>query len=335
MTIEKAHQHPRTPVDFSGLEVASLATITACQQDLYRRDLAPHDDPVYLVQRINSNNRLLRNAPELLPQIREALLGDDDESLLQLAEDLDIARQLYSPENEKPINTILSFLNLFENINDIRRDLDSEEHIKPRVNVVFGLSYWNLAQAFPEEKLDDARITLGWLMGRMGEASDLAVRQGGTAEGFDRVKVHLGGLFEAVTTYRASYKHADGLPADVGETVSQQEVAAHSAYISELFRSIRSSQQFGVKMGYTSEDDLGGALVFSPPFSVEEFHDTTELHETYHPLLNKTDVVAQILHTQRKHHRRIKVEREVTQGYSAATFNDLGPAALLNLGPDG
>jgi hypothetical protein len=319
------------------------AALQARKSDLYHRDLAPYADDDLLLRRTSSSpNRLLRHAPELVPQIRETFLADDDESLLQLADDLNLARQLYSPEHEKPVNTILSFMSLLENVNLMRAELNNEEHIKPRLNVLFELLHRDIAYSFPEELLDDAQLTTVFLVDRVQRlyeyaSSDRAlVGEEAIALGaLDNLRLRLGGLFEAIKGRNISYKYVGGMPDSLGEAISHKEAEADSRYISELFAAIRANQSYGVKMGYISEDKLGGALIFSPPLSAADFSDTEELQSAYHPLLDKTEAVAQILHTQRKHHRRVKAQKSEAEGYSYVTLGELGPAAVLSLGPDG
>lgn len=277
-----------------------------------------------------------------MPQIQGALLADDDDSLVQLVHDLDVARQLYSPQYEKPVNTILSFLNLLESINSIRTNLTAEEHVKPRLNALFELAYQNIAYTFPEELLDDALLTTDYLLFRIQNLYDKVSgqtpaqhKETARLAAIDNQRIRLGGLYESIKICHDSQKYTDGMPSDVGETVSQQEADKDSQYIAELFNTIRASQRYGIKMGYTSENQLGGALLFSPPLSAKEFSDTEALQSAYHPLLDKTDTIAQIVHTQKKHHRRIKATLLETQGHSAVSFSGLGPGFLLNLGPDG
>lgn len=161
-----------TQVDFSGLEINGAA-LDAQYGDVFARDLAPYnEDNAFLLRRMSSGNRLLRKAPEFVTQIQEALMGDDDDSLVHLADDLEIARQLYAPEGEKPINTVLSHMNLLENINSIRIDLGAQEHTGPRVNALNELIAVNTARAFPEELLDDAWHSANFIMERTQEIYD-------------------------------------------------------------------------------------------------------------------------------------------------------------------
>jgi hypothetical protein len=135
---------------------------------LLRHDLVPyiHDD-TYLIRRIGSSSRLLRRAPELRPQIQETFIANDDDSIIQLVDDLDLAHQTYSRENEKPINTILSFMTVLEDINIIRGELDAENHTQPRISAIFDLLYRKIAYTFSEEQLDDAQLSAQFLWGRV------------------------------------------------------------------------------------------------------------------------------------------------------------------------
>jgi hypothetical protein len=109
----------------------------------------------------------LRRAPELRPQIQETFIANDDDSIIQLVDDLDLAHQTYSRENEKPINTILSFMTVLEDINIIRGELDAENHTQPRISAIFDLLYRKIAYTFSEEQLDDAQLSAQFLWGRV------------------------------------------------------------------------------------------------------------------------------------------------------------------------
>jgi hypothetical protein len=117
--------------------------------------------------------------------------------------------------------------------------------------------------------------------------------------------------------------------------VSNQEVEEQSRYVAELFTAIRANQRYGVKMGYVSDDRLGGALLFGPIMQAGMFSSPEEISSTYHPLLDQTDATATVVHTQRKHHQRIKVERYDAYGHTTAGFSGLGPSAVLFLGGEG
>lgn len=340
--IERGHIQPQTQVNFSRLGFQD-AEIGQLKQDMIQGDLAPYtDNDDFLMRRMVGPNRLLRHAPELESQIREAFLASDDESLLELASDLSLARQLYSPEHEKPVGTILSLLNLLEKMNNIRAELDNEDHVIPRINVTFELLYRETANSFAATQLDNAQLAADYISHRAQmwyeEASERNHHQREESiamKALNNLRIRIGGIYEAIRARNDSYKYVDALPDDIGETVSQQEAEADSRYITDTFRAVRAGQEYGVKMGYIGEEDLGGALLFSPSLAAENFLDNEILQTTYHPLLDKTDAIAQIIHTERKHHRRVKATRTETHGYSTVGFDDLGLAATLTLGPDG
>lgn len=149
------------------------------------------------------------------------------------------------------------------------------------------------------------------------------------------MRVRIGSLRALIRTNKDGYRYADGLPSDRGETVSPEEAEADSQFVARLFNSIRETQHFGVKMGYKPEKHLGGAMIFSPATSLMDFVDDEKIRAAYHPLLDKTEAVAHIFHTQRTTHRRIKIEKSETYGHSLYGLSETGPMAILHLGPDG
>jgi len=302
----------------------SKEELEANYKTVFMRDLFPYEDGKFLVGRIASPNRILRHAPELYDQTRAALVADDDESLIGLAEDIDIARQLYAPENAKPISAILSFVTLLE---AIRQQLPSVDGAGARINALINLIIKRTADSFPEDQLLDATQTIHYICNQLQQ---LYNETGYTQ--LETINLELFSLLDAIYVRLHTYQYIDMLPADL-DNITTEEMRHDTQHVAELFTEIRATQHYGVKMGYV-EDPRGGTLIFSPPIDPSEVFAHVA---SPHPLMLQDSSIAGIRHSRKKRHSRIKIKAtQLTQGLSSiGNVDDIDPITSMSLGKDG
>jgi hypothetical protein len=275
-----------------------------------------------LLRRLKNPNRLVRQAPELITQMSETFQADDDQSLYDLAEDIDIARQLYEPENTKPINRLLSYLTLMETTSSF----SEEAHIRERRNAVDALVAQKVADSFDEDQLDRALQSAAFLEMKLDE---LASQTPNNQFSILRAKMHV--LRGEIKSRHSAYKYIDMLPEDTDTDIATPEkVEKDSKVTAGLFETIRSTQAFGVKMGYISER-TGGTLVFSPPFDAASL-DLPNVH----PIRKDDFSVVEIIHSRKQKHQRLKLGFDQTvEGVAEVSTTDLDPIINISIGKDG
>lgn len=292
---------------------------------VFERDLFPYSDNGTLLNRLSGSNRLLRHAPELHDQIGAALTADDDESLIGLADDIEIARYLYSPENEKPVNTAFSYLTLLDAISKQALSIDKADG---RWNALCNLITKRFTDSFPEDQLEEVTDTIYYLSQRIDQINAKA-----PSTRLETMKVELLSLAGNMYKRIYSYRYIDLFPDDPGSTVTEEEAHHDTEQIAELFTDIRATQSYGVKMGYI-EDPRGGTLIFSPPIDTNEAFAHIR---SPHPLLLQDNSVADVTHSRKKRHPHIKIKsHQPIRGLSiVGSTDDLDAILIMSLGKDG
>lgn len=312
-----------TPLDFEAIFETEEDERARVRQ-LFDSDLHPYESNGLLVRRFTAKNRWLKNAPELTAQIQSALEADNDESIIDLVGDFNIARELYSPENERPINTVFSYLTLIQAIRDQAGTLDVDYG---RVNALGALISKMVADSFSESALPNATDTMKYILER---SEDL----------YEKTKNQLfSSVFSVVSTLaghtyrrRHAYEYLAIFPDDSTE-YSREQVERDTQDISDLFKDMRVTQRYGVKMGYVA-DPRGGTFIFAPPINQDEvFANFTSPH----PLMVQDNSVTQVSHSRKTKHTRLKVKStQLFEGYSTfGLSDDVDLVIALSIGKDG
>lgn len=304
------------------------------QQDLNDRaevlkedDLRPYDDDEFLLQRLEGTNRLLRRVPELQGQITDALHATDDESLLALVETIEAERQRVAPQQEKPINRVLSFLTLAA---AVRRQM-TDANAKNRGNAFMRLTSKKIADSFQEKQLLTADLSAMFLHRRF-KALDEVDNSWEPGKVY-ACKVITEMLMHDARRRRLFYEYIEKFPKSrESERITHDEALRDSQVTAEFFAEMRASQRFGMKMGYIA-DARGGTLILKPPVPLEARELASQSNA--HPLLAKVNAIAGIVHSRKKSHDRIK--HEIIQEGNNLAFDSthLDPIVDLSLDENG
>lgn len=261
-------------------------------EDDYRREKILQDN--LLKKRLYGGNRIFRNVPELREELRQTLAADDDESIRQLAELFELARSMYTPENERPINSLFAYLSFNDEL--LRASLEVEGS-GPRVNAIAALSRRMFTDAYDEAQLPEVIHSITYLSQRIENAFSLPEEKSDER----RFQVDLLGLHGSVCKRFDALRYVDHLADDTAE-YSKEEVSRDSEVVGELFGELRASQRYGVKMGYV-QHSYEGTLVFSPIADPDEIRRHIQ---TYHPLMAEEHSVATVVHNRKSRHDTIK-----------------------------
>lgn len=330
--------HDQDPNIVSPEEKLDLSKIVSREQfdkaftDTYNRDLFPYDNNNFLIKRLNEDNRALRRTPALKEEIDVALIADDDEALLEAAEDI----SKDGLQSKKPIGAFLSYLTLVQGINDRKVTVANRETPADRANALMILVARNLANSISDDQVTDAHYSARYLQARMD-----ALYAKTHDEHYPFYREKLRHLILELHKRDMANQYIDALPGNDEGTVSEETLKRDSERVKQLFAEVQSTQRYGVKMGYTP-DKRGGSLIFSPPYDGRDYLDAPNLNA--HHLTLDTPALAEIIHSRAKHPKRLKLEsanntyknahgqEELTISLSAEA---LDPLTNIVLGPDG
>lgn len=242
------------------------------------QSLRPYQDTDYFKKRFLERNRPLRRNPELSEIIGNTLLADDDQSIIDTVELIDLARQLETSPDQPPITLLLAQMSLDREINDIKVSLVGTETPADRVNAITSLTQNILIdqvddEAIPAYQAAAALIRKQFEMPAFQHATDID-----TAWYITKLRFMEAGL----TNKQIAVNHIKMLPGEAEET-SQIDALHDSQDIADLFEIHRRKQRYGVKMGYKKQDFQEGSLVYAPNIAHEVY--AADLHSAnYHPI---------------------------------------------------
>lgn len=323
--------HDRDPANSSTIQIDFSRFNKPPQTDydhqmaVFNRDLYPYESDAFLYQRITGQNRLLRRAPELRDHIYAALAADDDDSLLHLISTIEQARQYYTPQNEKPINSLLSYITLVH-VTNYTANAIGPEHTFARINALDEFIARNIVDSLDEAQIEEVQVSLNYLLHRVQQLHALTDQTILYA-----IYVKLMAFRHHLHQRKQAFLYFNILPDNRGVYPSYEQANQDSYEIGELFSHIRATQHYGVKMGYVG-DKRGGTLVFSPPLDIE--NDPVFAGTPVHPLMTHSNTIADIMHSPKTQHHRIKRELEDKTGYFAAGVN-IDSVIAMSLGQDG
>jgi hypothetical protein len=334
-------EHETTPPSTNKLDLSRFISkdqVAKSIQDTYSRDLFPYSRDDLLELRLNQGNRILRRAPNLKEEIETALMTENDETILGAVNNIAAAYQQFSPKDEKPINTILSFLTLVRSIKDYKIALLGQDAPLMRARALMILCAQELAKSIPENLLTDGSNSTVFIEDRM----DSLYKKTGDSN-YSIYKTQLVVLAREIHVRDMATRYIEALPGDDQKPVTREELEHDSRQIHNLFSGMQSTRQFGVKMGYIP-DERGGSLVFSPPHDPYNYLDDTADLAQVHPLTYQTRAEADIVHSRLKHPKKLQ-PKITTQTYveetgRSSSVNVIGaeplePLSFICLGPDG
>lgn len=243
----------------------------------YLNTLKPFTDPDLLKRFLTMPNRILYKNPELRQHIAAAFASDDDQSLTDSVELLDLMRESEVAAKQTPIMAILAHLNLTQELNDIKIEAVGFDSPTLRINAVALLTARLLAGRIPSEQLEQYQLSVGFLSMSLAQQPDLTANQ----KQFYLAK--LASIGEAIDTRINIEGYLDDLPEKDIQPVSKEMVAADDAQIASLFTEARAAQRYGVKVGYKPMEYHPGSLVYNDIQGIIDF--TEKVKDKMHPLV--------------------------------------------------
>lgn len=233
------------------------------QADFFDATLKPFQDEKLFFQQMASENPFLRKHPELRKDIADVINADDDQSILDIVDVLDLWREVDTPTSASPFRAIVSQLTLDRDIDDIKIKTKSVEANTDRSNAIMVLTARHMIDAAPSEQLDLYLATARFIAEQIKSSKNIF---DGGKKWFD-VKISNIELF--IEQRILLERYFDGMPEKDPQPVSPEQIEQDTADIAELFAEARTKQRYGVKIGYKEQDYRPGSLVFTPPVEVE------------------------------------------------------------------
>lgn len=229
----------------------------------YDRVLAPFADEKLFYERLFAENSYLRKNPGLRKDIKKLVIADDDQSILDMVDLLDLSRQLDSPPNQTPFRAIMAQLTLDREINGLKVEALGADGSATRANALMGLVARRFVDSIPDDQLHTYDATAQFICHQIKRTKGLS---GNQSEWFGVKSLFISHLIQQRIVLE---EYFDGMPDNDPEPVSPEQVDADSELIASLFGRAREGQRYGVKIGYKPQDYRQGSLVFSPPIEAK------------------------------------------------------------------
>lgn len=260
-------------------------------QEYYTRVLAPFEDTALFKSRLYAESSYLRKNPGLREDIASVMQSDDDQSITDIVELLDLSRQVDAPVNQTPFRALMAQLTLEREIDRLKIDTVGSEAPSSRENAVMSLLTRKFTDAIPIDQLYEYKVTANFVQDKIvnhmeGLIPDSSRRWFTAKADFLSSTIAQRIVLE---TYLSTMPEKDPYP------VSPEQVTQDNNTIAELFTEVRERQRYGVKIGYKPQDYRPGSLVFSPPLghatigSFDQSHPITFSKGERYPLATVTD----------------------------------------------
>ncbi|MEO6513344.1 MAG: hypothetical protein ABIR37_01515 [Candidatus Saccharimonadales bacterium] len=293
--------------------------------------LAPYTDDELIISRLTSPSRLFRRYPEAQAIVEEALLTNDDDSLVAASELLYEALDLSQPAAAPPVARVLSYLNMANSAANTKNRLLGEATPTARCNAVVGLVGRKIAASVTDEALDEYVYSTAFLAARIESMTQGKARPYAPQYFYE---TKLEALLGDLQNRRINTEYAALMPGYDEVTPSPEQITADSATTRAVFGEILANRQYGLKLGYKPHE-LGGSLVFGPPIADRISTEITK-HKNVHPLMLASSDVATIVHSYRRSFKTLKPELISHQGRSQGfSYDRLGLVNLMYLSNDG
>lgn len=293
--------------------------------------LRPYQDTAYFKKRFLESNRYLRHNPELSDAIQHTLLADDDQSILDTVELLDIARQVDSPAQQPPISALLAQLSFSREINNAKVALVGAEAPADRTNAIIGLVQNSLIDQLDDELIAEYRAATSLIRQQFETPTFQHNRDIDVAWYTTKLRYIEAGL----DNRQLAITHIHELPGEDTESFSMSDAVTDSQEIAALFESNRRHQRYGVKMGYKKQSRQAGSLIYAPNLAQEVYaaEGSTNLHplalaRDYAPLCHVIDSPTSSFK------KRLSFSDVTRAGARAFTIN-VAARGAFNILPDG
>jgi len=240
--------------------------------------LRPYQDVQFFKKRFAEPNRYIRRNPELRDEIKNALLADDDQSLIDTISLIDTARQIDSPAQQPPVTALLAQLALDREIDRIHIDTLGGKAPTNRANAITSLAKQLHIDQLDDEVLQDYRSAATLIRSQFNTPT-LQYDPELKISWFTTKLRHIESLLDnriLATLY------VEQMPEESLESISPIEAEQDTEKISPLFELARKQQRYGVKMGYKKQAHQSGSLVYIPNLAKDR--DLTNSNLNIHPL---------------------------------------------------
>jgi len=239
----------------------------------YEKVLSPFEDSDLFKRQLFAESAYLRKNPGLRKDIGELILTENDQSLVDMIELLDLSRQLDAPVKQTPFRALMAQLTLSREIDDIKVGVVGEDSSATYSNALMNLAGRKLVDSIPNDEIYKYAMTADFIGAQVEARTDLPL----LAKRWFKVKC--GNVATLIEQKSYLIEYFEDMPKKDSETFSAEQIALDSEEIALLFKKAAENQRYGVKIGYKSQDYRPGSLVFSPmPDLNSELHEANRAH---------------------------------------------------------
>ncbi len=306
-----------------GLNVGQFLT------DIYMNDLRPYEDNALLNQRLSSESRILRQTPEIIPLIEEAISGDDDDTIIAVADLLNEGFGQKRLDKLPAIATCLSYLTISDSVSLLKNRLHGENAPAGRANAITQILARRLSARIPDDRVMEFWVSGEYLAHRLKHLEKEAPQP---RIDYNFIRVKLLRFIDDLKFRGYGLNYIDAIPTAEKTAPTVEQIVTDSQQVADAFTAMRASQQYGIKLGYKPHR-LGGSLIFGrPPMTeVADFN-----HPNIHPLAYVTPAVAEIIHSNQRSFKHLKPKIvEMAEDAFGYNYDGVGFITHFYLGPDG
>jgi hypothetical protein len=295
-------------------------------QELLDTQLRPYESNDFFEMRMANQSRILNSTPEICELIDEVLTTNNTDLLYAAADLIEEARQRTLPPNHHTFNEILSFIKLEDYM--CRASIDKNTP-KSQLDGLRWFCRQRMVQSIPDEYIDNYLCASIYFKHRLRDVTIHATQRGElkSAHTYDAVNMMVDAFATDLRGRLLSINYANMMPGQDEQTPDTAQIEADTASVAAAFSDLRSSQSYGLKLGYMPHE-LGGNLIYGPVSSDEDIHKA--VHDgNAHKQRIKQYAIAEIVHSTKQSLKHIKPEvisSSVTIGYQ---YDHLDPAAIM------
>lgn len=237
------------------------------ESEFYQRTLKPFEDLDFFKERYHGKSRFLRINPDLENDIAIALKSDSDDDINDVLELINISRQIDSPANETPFNSLLATMNLQQEIIDINSKTRGFDANTLTAITIIETLYENMVDEVPSSRLEDYLESAYFIHGQTIALAENQKKQMVDPTQLTQYEYTANRLITYIHGLESRIEFSDylvNLPEKDDQKVSPEQVIKDDEEISSLFKLARQMQTYGVKLGYKAQDFRTGSLVYLP-----------------------------------------------------------------------